>query len=72
MRITPCYDVFTKTDCPNRKPGCNGKCEKWNDYVKKRNEDYRKRMISCDAHDIIYSHREKEWLKWKMRMERLK
>ena len=36
----PCFDFKTKTDCPNRKPECGATCEKWKEYVSKRNDFY--------------------------------
>lgn len=39
----PCYNKHTKADCPDRKPGCAGKCEKWAEYVKLREVKYAER-----------------------------
>lgn len=37
----PCYDVATKTDCPNRSVGCQTICPKWAEYLEKRNAKYK-------------------------------
>lgn len=39
----PCYNEKTKTDCPDRKPGCAGSCERWREYEKIRNEGYKEK-----------------------------
>lgn len=39
----PCYDKTTKTDCPERYPGCGATCEKWAAYVVERDAEYIKR-----------------------------
>ena len=39
----PCFDVKTRTDCPDRKAGCGASCEKWAEYVKARDEFYERR-----------------------------
>ena len=31
-------------NCPDRAPGCSVTCEQWLDYVKERNENYKKRL----------------------------
>lgn len=41
----PCYDIKTKTDCPDRKGGCNKDCEKWAKWCELRNKDYRRRLM---------------------------
>ena len=43
MMVNPCYDKKTKTDCPDRKPGCGANCEKWAEYVKLRDAEYERR-----------------------------
>lgn len=39
----PCYNKETKTDCPDRHPGCGATCEKWAEYVKLRDAEYETR-----------------------------
>lgn len=46
---SPCYDIETKTDCPDRKAGCAVECPKWAAYVEKRNADYEKRRAAAEA-----------------------
>ena len=41
----PCYNKETKTDCPERYPGCGATCEKWAKYVVKRDAEYIQRQI---------------------------
>ena len=41
----PCYDKTTKTDCPERYPGCGADCPKWAAYVVKRDAEYIQRQI---------------------------
>lgn len=41
----PCYDKPTKTDCPERKPGCGANCPKWAKYVEERNQLYKERNL---------------------------
>lgn len=43
MFESPCYDRKTKTDCPDRCPGCSATCEEWKKYEKKRNKEYEQR-----------------------------
>lgn len=50
----PCYDVKTRTLCPNRHVGCHDACEKWAEYVKARNEVYAKRKAAFDASDAAF------------------
>ena len=42
----PCYKKETRTDCPDRKPGCGATCEKWAEYVKLRDAEYERRFNS--------------------------
>jgi hypothetical protein len=39
----PCFDSSTKTDCPDRHGGCHIECERWAEYVEKRNKHYEQR-----------------------------
>lgn len=41
----PCYNKETKTDCPERYPGCGADCPKWAAYVVKRDAEYIQRQI---------------------------
>ena len=41
----PCFDTKTKTDCPDRKIGCNKDCEKWDKWCKERNKNYTRRRM---------------------------
>ena len=61
----PCYDKHTKTDCPKRKPGCAGSCEKWAEYVKIRDAAYRER---AKAHTIETFNEAKEQRKIKYKL----
>lgn len=52
MRI-PC--MKEGVDCPERKPGCQGKCEKYIAYCAWRKEDLKKRREWLKAkHLVIY------------------
>ena len=56
MIISPCYNLITKTDCPDRKVGCSSKCEKWKKYEAMRNEEYERRQMeyaACPKHKNI-------------------
>lgn len=46
---SPCFDVKTKTDCPDRKKGCAITCKKWADYVIKREANYALRKQIVEA-----------------------
>lgn len=50
---SPCYDVKTKTDCPDRCGGCQLNCPKWKAYEAKRDELYKQRMIDREARSVI-------------------
>ena len=41
----PCYNKETKTDCPERYPGCGADCPDWAAYVAKRDAEYIRRQI---------------------------
>lgn len=45
----PCYNPETKTDCPKRHAGCSVDCEKWAEYVKEREKEYKRRDIENQA-----------------------
>lgn len=49
----PCYNEATKTDCPRRHGGCAIDCKDWDEYVKRRNEEYRKRFAESGANSAI-------------------
>ena len=50
---SPCYDVETKTDCPDRKAGCAVTCKKWADYVVERNKIYEQRVADAEVRSAI-------------------
>ena len=50
---SPCYDVKTKTDCPDRCGGCQLNCPKWKKYEAERAEVYKQRRIEYEANSII-------------------
>lgn len=31
--------------CPHRSPGCGASCEKWQEYVKARDDEYKRREM---------------------------
>lgn len=43
----PCYNKETKTDCPDRHSGCGATCEKWAEYVVKRDAEYVQRQTDA-------------------------
>ena len=51
----PCYNRQTKTDCPDRKCGCQVTCPKWAKYVEERDKEYEQRTIHRVAKEIQYS-----------------
>lgn len=65
----PCFDPSTKTDCPNRRGGCSVTCEKWAEYVKKREETYKDRYHQAMMTEIANEHWAKH-LKVKMKFSR--
>ena len=57
----PCFDSSTKTDCPDRHGGCSATCERWAEYVEKRNKNYKKRHMevagandACRVRNVRY------------------
>lgn len=46
-------------DCPDRKAGCGTNCEKWQAYVKERNEMYSERMKQRDFDDMTCENKSK-------------
>ena len=40
---SPCFDTKTNTDCKDRCVGCSTLCALWQDYVKRRDEEYKQR-----------------------------
>ena len=71
----PCYDVKTKTSCPDRCNGCAVTCPKWAAYEKARTEVYDKRKdeFNRDAVRFARHHKiEEKYLKNKQRMRRIK
>lgn len=67
----PCFDIKTKTDCPDRKVGCAVTCERWAEYVEARDEDYRHRKdlseIGASLKESYYTNRD-EYLRRQTRM----
>lgn len=41
-------------DCPDRAAGCGANCEKWQRYVKERNENYEERVQHWKDEEIIF------------------
>lgn len=39
----PCYNRRTKESCPNRHGGCSVTCEKWQEYLSRRNQRYQEK-----------------------------
>lgn len=70
MSSTPCYDVKTKTDCPDRKVGCHTTCEKWKEHIAEREHVYQQRMAVIEEYDITHSKKHRNYLKWKQRQSR--
>lgn len=50
----PCFDERTKTSCPNRHSGCAMGCEKWDAYVRKRDQEYKRRFVESEAKHLSY------------------
>ena len=50
---SPCFNVETRTDCPDRRGGCAATCKKWAKYVEARNKDYEKRQQVGEVTDTI-------------------
>lgn len=50
----PCFDTKTRQSCPDRHCGCAIKCEKWAEYLKKREYIYKKRDLERDANVTTY------------------
>lgn len=42
----PCHS--NGVDCPDRHAGCAATCEKWAEYVRKRNRNYNERLYYSD------------------------
>ena len=40
--------------CPNRKAECHSKCEKWLEYEKARNEEYKRRGKEKELCRVLY------------------
>lgn len=40
-------------DCPGRKPGCGAECEKWQEYITKREALYKQRHLECITNGAI-------------------
>lgn len=55
----PCYDIKTKTSCPDRHSGCAITCPKWADYEKARAAVYDKRKVSFETDDIVFKQQRK-------------
>lgn len=55
----PCFDQKTKTDCPNRHPGCGATCEKWQEYTKAKQKVYENRMIQSTMNGYEVNRRQK-------------
>ena len=50
---SPCYDVKTKTDCPNRKLGCRKDCTKWAEYEEMKSKVYAYRKAVGSEREFI-------------------
>lgn len=59
---SPCFDVKTKTDCPNRRAGCAVSCKKWATYVRERDESYKQKQIDSEADKAVYDARYKRMI----------
>lgn len=53
MVKSPCFDVRSQTDCPNRSPGCAATCLEWQKYLEKRDAVYKERYDEGDIKDVI-------------------
>lgn len=40
IRVNPCYDKKTHTDCSRRHVGCATTCKEWAEYQAERDADY--------------------------------
>lgn len=54
MRQPPCYNKETKTDCPRRTAGCAVNCPEWAEYLKERDEEYRRRAAESKVKGAVY------------------
>ena len=73
MRNNPCFDMITKTDCPDRKAGCAVTCPKWAEYEREREKEYHDRQVEYEVDRAIQDHRNKTYaahLKKKSRQSR--
>lgn len=57
----PCYDKETKTDCPDRKPGCQIDCKKWKEYSVDREKRYEKRIVQARSNALDDYEFSKRW-----------
>ena len=63
MAKSPCFNTDTKTDCPNRKSGCQCNCKDWKTYTGLRNAEYEQRKKETLARNISFDNHEKRLLK---------
>ena len=49
----PCYDVATRTDCPDREVGCAVECPRWAKYVEERDKMYQERRLDNDIKSTL-------------------
>jgi hypothetical protein len=54
MRDQPC-----ERDCPDRAAGCGATCERWQAYVKRRDEGYRERLDRSNEQNMIFENKVK-------------
>lgn len=70
MRITPCYDVVTKQDCPRRSATCRIFCPEWKKYVEERDKEYERRYATTSSYTAAYTEKKKNNLKFLQRKSR--
>lgn len=49
----PCYDNATSTDCPQRHVNCHAECDKWQDYLARKNAEIERRRVAEQPHKDV-------------------
>lgn len=70
MRITPCYNVVTKQDCPRRSATCRLSCPEWKKYVEERDKEYARRHVTESSYTVAHTNQLKNNLKFLQRKSR--